>query len=124
MKWWCAAGTLKDDQHCYLCGQNGHRQFECPNQPEEIYQLPNAVQEKVQQQYERDVARMAGPGESIREAAALLCCLSAVPAIVLLICNEVTRHPHAAHAPRKAYEGAHGGNAAACCFALRSRRTA
>ena len=70
-----AAGTLKDDQHCYLCGQNGHRQFECPNQPEEIYQLPNAVQEKVQQQYERDVARMAGPGEAIRETAALLCFL-------------------------------------------------
>ena len=69
-----AAGTLKDDQHCYLCGQNGHRQFECPNQPEEIYQLPNAVQEKVQQQYERDVQRMAAPGESIRESAAL--CMS------------------------------------------------
>lgn len=99
MKWWFAAGTLKDDQHCYLCGQNGHRQFECPNQPEEIYQLPNAVQEKVQQQYERDVARMAGPGESIREAAALLCCLRAVSIAVLLMCDKESRHPHAALDP-------------------------
>ena len=70
--WQMVAGTLKDDQHCYLCGQNGHRQFECPNQPEEIYQLPNAVQEKVQAQYERDIARMAGPGEAPRKDAAPL----------------------------------------------------
>ena len=70
--WRLVAGTLKDDQHCYLCGQNGHRQFECPNQPEEIYQLPNAVQEKVQAQYERDIARMAGPGEAPRKDAAPL----------------------------------------------------
>ena len=70
--WQMVAGTLKDDQHCYLCGQNGHRQFECPNQPEEIYQLPNAVQEKVQAQYERDIARMAGPGEAPRKDTAPL----------------------------------------------------
>ncbi|CAK0783328.1 hypothetical protein CVIRNUC_006527 [Coccomyxa viridis] len=57
-------GTLKDDQHCYLCGQNGHRQFECPNQPDEVYKLPNQMQEKVQAQYERDIVRMAGPGEA------------------------------------------------------------
>ena len=61
------AGTLKDDQHCYLCGQNGHRQFECPNQPDEVYKLPNQMQEKVQAQYERDIVRMAGPGEAPRE---------------------------------------------------------
>ena len=63
----CVAGTLKDDQHCYLCGQNGHRQFECPNQPDEVYKLPNQMQEKVQAQYERDIVRMAGPGEAPRE---------------------------------------------------------
>ena len=57
------AGTLKDDQHCYLCGQNGHRQFECPNQALEVYKLPTAVQSKVQEQYERDVSRMAGDGQ-------------------------------------------------------------
>lgn len=41
-------GTLKDDQHCYLCGNNGHRQFECPTrQEEEIYKLPAVFQSKV-----------------------------------------------------------------------------
>ncbi|KAK9812787.1 hypothetical protein WJX72_003699 [[Myrmecia] bisecta] len=53
-------GTLKDDQHCYLCGSNGHRQYECPNRTDDIYQLPTAMQEKVQEQYQRDVARMSG----------------------------------------------------------------
>lgn len=62
LQWSVIAGTLKDDQHCYLCGQNGHRQFECPNQPQEVYRLPTALQEKVEAQYERDVNRMAGPG--------------------------------------------------------------
>lgn len=57
------AGTLKDDQHCYLCGQNGHRQFECPNQAMEVYKLPTAIQGKVQEQYEKDVSRMAGDGQ-------------------------------------------------------------
>lgn len=56
------AGTLKDDQHCYLCGQNGHRQFECPNQALEVYKLPSAMQEKVEEQYQKDVSRMAGDG--------------------------------------------------------------
>ena len=55
-----AAGTLKDDQHCYLCGQNGHRQFECPNRTDDIYKLPTQMQEKVDNLYQRDVARMAG----------------------------------------------------------------
>jgi len=54
------AGTLKDDQHCYLCGQNGHRQFECPNRTDDIYKLPTQMQEKVDNLYQRDVARMAG----------------------------------------------------------------
>ena len=40
-------GTLKDDQHCYLCGQSGHRQFECPTHAEETFKLPLAVKEKV-----------------------------------------------------------------------------
>ena len=60
----CAAGagTLKDDQHCYVCGQNGHRQFECPNAPQDVFKLPDAMQAKVEQQYQRDIARMAaGP---------------------------------------------------------------
>ena len=56
------AGTLKDDQHCYLCGQNGHRQFECPNQSLEVYKLPSAIQERVEEQYQKDINRMAGDG--------------------------------------------------------------
>lgn len=54
-------GTLKDDQHCYLCGQSGHRQFECPNKPQdEIYKLPTEIQEKVDQLYQRDINRTSG----------------------------------------------------------------
>lgn len=40
-------GTLKDDQNCYLCGQPGHRQFECPNQDVDTFKLPLALKEKV-----------------------------------------------------------------------------
>ena len=40
-------GTLTDDQHCYLCGQSGHRQFECPTQAVDTFQLPVALKEKV-----------------------------------------------------------------------------
>lgn len=58
------AGTLKDDQHCYLCGQNGHRQFECPNQVQEVYKLPSAIQERVEEQYQKDIQRMAGDGSA------------------------------------------------------------
>ena len=40
-------GTLTDDQHCYLCGQSGHRQFECPTQAADTFKLPVALKEKV-----------------------------------------------------------------------------
>jgi splicing factor 1 len=40
-------GTLTDEQHCYLCGQSGHRQFECPTQQQDTFQLPVALKEKV-----------------------------------------------------------------------------
>lgn len=53
-------GTLKDDQHCYICGQTGHRQFECPTKQDEVYQLPTAIQAKVEAQYQRDIARVHG----------------------------------------------------------------
>ncbi|KAK9851334.1 hypothetical protein WJX84_006342 [Apatococcus fuscideae] len=60
-------GTLKDDQHCYLCGQSGHRQFECPNKPQdEIYKLPTEIQEKVDQLYQRDINRTSGEGPAPR----------------------------------------------------------
>eukprot|EP00193_Tetraselmis_chui_P017343 CAMPEP_0177781744 /NCGR_PEP_ID=MMETSP0491_2-20121128/18042_1 /TAXON_ID=63592 /ORGANISM="Tetraselmis chuii, Strain PLY429" /LENGTH=584 /DNA_ID=CAMNT_0019301887 /DNA_START=232 /DNA_END=1982 /DNA_ORIENTATION=+ len=51
-------GTLKDDEFCYLCGEAGHRQFECPTRQNEIYQLPDEMKDKVDEQYARDVARM------------------------------------------------------------------
>ncbi|KAK9796272.1 hypothetical protein WJX73_001196 [Symbiochloris irregularis] len=61
-------GTLKDDEHCYLCGQSGHRQFECPTHSQEIFKLPDQIQNAADEQYQRDVARMAGekavPGQA------------------------------------------------------------
>ena len=36
------------------------RQFECPNQQQEVFKLPEVIQSKANEQYERDVARMAG----------------------------------------------------------------
>jgi len=54
-------GTLKDEQACPVCGDTTHRSFECPKQQAvDLYTLPTAIQEKVDAQYERDVARMAG----------------------------------------------------------------
>ena len=53
-------GTLKDDEHCYLCGQGGHRQFECPTQAQQIFKLPDNIQSAADEQYQRDIARMAG----------------------------------------------------------------
>lgn len=56
-------GTLKDDQTCYLCGDPGHRSFECPKQAVDIYKLPSAIQEKVDELYRKDVMR-AHPEEA------------------------------------------------------------
>ena len=36
------------------------RQFECPNQQQEVFKLPDAIQTQANEQYERDVARFAG----------------------------------------------------------------
>ena len=51
-------GTLKDEQHCYLCGETGHMQLDCPKKQIEVYKLPDAIQEKVEQQYARDLAKL------------------------------------------------------------------
>jgi len=51
-------GTLKDEQHCYLCGEAGHMQLDCPKKQLEVYKLPDAIQEKVEQQYARDLAKL------------------------------------------------------------------
>ena len=37
-----------------------HRQFECPTQHQEVFKLPEGLQGAANEQYERDVARMAG----------------------------------------------------------------
>lgn len=42
------------------------RQFECPTHQGEIYKLPTAVQEQVNQLYQRDIARMAGEGKDTK----------------------------------------------------------
>ncbi|CAD7703519.1 unnamed protein product [Ostreobium quekettii] len=51
-------GTLKDDQTCYLCGDSGHRSYECPKKAMDLYKLPTHIQEKVDEQYQKDVARV------------------------------------------------------------------
>lgn len=50
-------GTLKDDQTCYLCGDPGHRSYECPKQAMDVYRLPTTIQEKVDELYRKDVLR-------------------------------------------------------------------
>lgn len=30
-------GTLKDVENCFLCGEDGHRAFECPTKQDEAY---------------------------------------------------------------------------------------
>jgi splicing factor 1 len=59
-------GTLKDEERCYLCGEAGHRQGECPTKAADLYRLPDAVAVRVEAQYARDVARM-NPGEGGRQ---------------------------------------------------------
>ena len=60
-------GTLKADDAggCYLCGDPGHRQYECPTRsgPDAGYKLADNVQAIVEAQYARDVARMGGGGD-------------------------------------------------------------
>lgn len=57
-------GTLKET-YCYLCGEQGHSQLECPKKAMEIYKLPDAVQARVDEQYARDIARL-NPGEAAK----------------------------------------------------------
>ena len=53
----CAAARLQEP-----CQSQAwmRRQFECPNQQQEVFKLPEVIQSKANEQYERDVARMAG----------------------------------------------------------------
>ena len=32
-------GTLKEDEHCFLCGGTGHRQFDCPTRDVGMYKV-------------------------------------------------------------------------------------
>ncbi|KAL4450593.1 hypothetical protein ABPG77_000949 [Micractinium sp. CCAP 211/92] len=58
-------GTLKDEQHCYICGESGHQQSECPKNAVDVYRLPDQLQSKVDEMYAKDVARM-NPGEAVK----------------------------------------------------------
>lgn len=49
-----------EEQPCFICGGTGHRQYECPNKGGEVFKLPDAIQSKVNEQYERDVQRLHG----------------------------------------------------------------
>lgn len=51
-------GTLKDDQTCYLCGDSGHRSYECPKKVPDLYKLPTHIQQKVDELYQKDVVRV------------------------------------------------------------------
>lgn len=55
-------GTLKDEVACFHCGSEDHTSDMCPKKELEVYRLPDAVQSQVQEQYERDVARVRGEG--------------------------------------------------------------
>jgi splicing factor 1 len=50
-------GTLKT-AFCAMCGETGHTQIECPNKQLQVYQLPDALQSKVEEQYARDLAKV------------------------------------------------------------------
>ncbi len=54
-------GTLKDDTLCPLCGEGGHRQYECPSRALDVYRLPENIAAKVDEQYAR-VSRVLGFG--------------------------------------------------------------
>lgn len=58
-------GTLKDEQYCFICGESGHQQSECPKKAIDVYRLPEQLQTRVDEMYAKDVARM-NPGEAVK----------------------------------------------------------
>lgn len=44
-------GTLKDEQYCFICGESGHQQSECPKKAVDVYRLPDQLQTKVDEMY-------------------------------------------------------------------------
>ncbi len=60
-------GTLKEQEACFLCGDYSHSARDCPTKDSEVYKLPDEVQAAVQQQYERDVARVRGPDAVVKQ---------------------------------------------------------
>ena len=54
----CVAVQEYEEAPCFICGQTGHRQWECPNRANEVYKLPEAMQGAVDEQYQRDIARV------------------------------------------------------------------
>ena len=66
---------MQAEEKCYLCGEGGHRQFECPNQKLDVYQLPDQMKAAAQAQYERDIIRVKGaPPEPELESWLVLVC--------------------------------------------------
>jgi splicing factor 1 len=61
-------GTLKDEDSCFLCGEAGHRQVDCPKAALDVYRLPDAIAARAEEQYARDVARAGGGAAAPREA--------------------------------------------------------
>ena len=59
-----------EEQPCFLCGETGHRQWECPNTKEEGFKLSEEMQSKVQALYARDIAR-----REVRSLESASCCL-------------------------------------------------
>jgi translation initiation factor RLI1 len=47
-----------EEQPCLTCGSSDHRQWECPNKALEVYRLPDQMQGVVNEQYQRDIARV------------------------------------------------------------------
>ncbi|KAI3434500.1 hypothetical protein D9Q98_002575 [Chlorella vulgaris] len=58
-------GTLKDEEYCFICGESGHQQSECPKKAIDVYRLPDQLQGKVDEMYAKDVARM-NPSEAVK----------------------------------------------------------
>lgn len=80
-----------EEQPCFICGETGHRQWECPNGKDDTYKLPEHLKAAVDATYARDIARREVKSQT-RPLAALSCTLSHnlpqhLNAVVQAICS-------------------------------------